>query len=71
MKKSDLINQLTAIPGDPDVCITDLVKNANDVDNDASANGIYADFDVEHLKGESVPETAKEFISLSFTTNSI
>lgn len=72
MKKSNLIAKLSAVPGDPDIVIVDLIKNIDKADaEDGAANGMYKDFDVEHMNGLKIPAGAPEFIALSYEPKTI
>lgn len=56
MKKSELIQKLKEIPGDPEVCIFDYRKNLAHDDGDGASAGIYPDIHVELISNEDDPE---------------
>jgi hypothetical protein len=64
MKKSELIEKLNAIEGDPDVCILDLRKNLMFASDEGTSEGIHEIVDIDHFP--IVEPDHKEFITLSF-----
>lgn len=66
MKKSELIKQLEAIPGDPEVAILDYLTNANEDAGEGSREGIYKDFQVEMQDEAEIPDGKEPWIALSF-----
>ena len=73
MTKNDLINNLTQIPGNPKVCVVDVMKNLNGADDGENnySDGVYSELDVEHMTGLKVPAEAKDFISIGFVTKNV
>lgn len=66
MKKSELIERLHTIPGDPEVCLMDFKKNINSDSGDGSGEGIYPKFDVEMVTTEDVTDDSEPFLAISF-----
>lgn len=66
MKKSELINQLNAINGDPEVCVFDWRKNLAHDDGDGTGVGVEPNFKIEMMSQDDVTDDSKPFIALSF-----
>jgi hypothetical protein len=71
MKKTEMIKFLEAVPGDPEIFILDLVKNASAADADGTSDGVYPVADVEHFEGVKLPENSKPFIAIEFEPKTI
>lgn len=55
MKKSELIAKLQAIPGDPEVAILDLLKNAYLDEGEGAYEGIYNEIGIEVINTIELP----------------
>ena len=66
MKKSEWIKILENLPGDPEVCIFDWMKNMRDSALEASGSGIYPDVEIKLESGDDIPKGDDPWISVSF-----
>lgn len=67
MKVEKLIKALKDIPKGTEVCIVDFEENEKGVDDCESSEGIYPEFYVSVMKGDSIADDSKSFVALFFT----
>ena len=66
MKKTEWIKLLENLPGDPEVCVFDWMKNLSDASGGSSRAGIYTDVEIRLESGTDIPNGDEPWISVSF-----
>lgn len=73
MKKSELLELLSAVPGNPEVCIVDTQKNDKASPNRISSLeiGVYSKFELNTRPIIPGDETSKKWLSISYHPNQL
>jgi hypothetical protein len=71
MLKNDLIEQVRAIPGNPEVCLFDWQRNIKEDSGDGSGCGVYSEFDVSLQGKDEIPEGTEPWIAVGFKNSFI
>lgn len=72
MRKLDLVKQLNAMPGNPEIYIMDLARNhaaTLAAAGEATREGIYSQYDVIRVPRRYLPKGINPFVVLSFNTD--
>jgi len=64
MKKEKIIEMLSSLPANSEVCIVDLNKNFKKADSEGSMEGIISDFEIQYFNNEDIDSAS--FIGLVF-----
>ena len=66
MKKDDVIKELQAIPGNPEVCVFDWRKSIGEADADPTSIGIYPDLEIDIVGKDEIPKGSEPWIGIGF-----